>query len=283
MLATRVRVPGRAIRVASRAAIIVAAACAASVVDASPVAAAPPFDGIVVEAQPVSVDPTTDTATVRFFPVPSGSLRGENDVLTRAVVVYTTSSTGALAHPYGAQDFMSPFETTVPLQGSTADYPFHHFKIEFVVFTTAAGGIRSGRAVPTEVQVASNVSGYRVAAQSTKQQGDTEQIVVDLEPSLATQAFVVFIMVVMWALAFGAVAVVVRLLTRKRRFEGSFATFLAALLFAFPTVRNNLPAIPPVGVLFDYAAFFWAEGLVAVSLVALIIGWVFRELAGNVP
>jgi Domain of unknown function (DUF4436) len=283
VLATRVRAPAaRAIRVATRTAIIVAVACAATVVHASSAAAAPEFDGIVVEAQPVNVDTTTDSATVRFFPAPSGSFKGENGVLTKAVVLYTTSSAGALAHPYGANDFMAPFETTVPLQGSTSDYPFHRFQVEFVVFTTAAGGIRSGKAVPTKVLVSSKVSGYRVAAQSTTRQGDTALVVVHLEPSLATQAFSVFIMVVMWALALSAVAVVVRLLTRTRRFEGSFATFLAALLFAFPTVRNNLPGIPPVGVLFDYGAFFWAEALVALSLVALIIGWTTRELSGTV-
>jgi hypothetical protein len=74
----------------------------------------------------------------------------------------------------------------------------------------------------------------------------------------------------------------VNLVTRRRRFEGSFATLLAALLFAFPTVRNTLPGIPPVGVLFDYAAFFWAEALVALSLIILIVGWTVRRLVGTV-
>jgi hypothetical protein len=91
----------------------------------------------------------------------------------------------------------------------------------------------------------------------------------------------VFIMVVMWALALAAIAVVVNLVARRRRFEGAFTAFLAALLFAFPTVRNALPGIPPVGVLFDYAAFFWAEAIVALSLIALIIGWTSRALVGT--
>jgi hypothetical protein len=85
----------------------------------------------------------------------------------------------------------------------------------------------------------------------------------------------------MWALALGAVSVAVNLVIRRRKFEGSFATLLAALLFAFPTVRNNLPGIPPVGVLFDYAAFFWAEALVALSLIALLTGWTLRALVGT--
>ena len=43
--------------------------------------------------------------------------------------------------------------------------------------------------------------------------------------------------------------------------------FLAALLFAFPTVRNNLPGNPPIGSLNDFLAFFWTEGIVALALV----------------
>ena len=86
----------------------------------------------------------------------------------------------------------------------------------------------------------------------------------------------------MWALALGALAVAVSLVARRRRFEAGFAAFSAALLFAFPTVRNSLPGIPPVGVLFDYAAFFWAEALVALALITLIAGWTFRGLVGTV-
>ena len=94
-----------------------------------------------------------------------------------------------------------------------------------------------------------------------------------VDPSWATVLFAVFIMAVMWALALAAVAVTINLVTRRRRFEPAFAPLLATLLFAFPVVRNALPGIPPVGVLFDYAAFFWAESIVALALIALIAGW----------
>ena len=32
-------------------------------------------------------------------------------------------------------------------------------------------------------------------------------------------------------------------------------------------VRNAAPGSPPIGSLIDYAAFFWAEGIIAASLV----------------
>jgi hypothetical protein len=93
--------------------------------------------------------------------------------------------------------------------------------------------------------------------------------------------FAVFIMGVMWGLGLGALAVAVSLVARRRRFEAGFTGFLAILLFAFPTVRNGLPGIPPVGALLDYAAFFWAEALVALALIALITAWTVRALAGT--
>jgi hypothetical protein len=106
-------------------------------------------------------------------------------------------------------------------------------------------------------------------------------VVLHVDPSWATVLFAVFIMVVMWALALCSLAVAVRLVARRRRVEGAFAGLLAVLLFAFPTVRNSLPGILPVGVLFDYAAFFWAEALVALALIALITGWTVRALVGT--
>ena len=105
--------------------------------------------------------------------------------------------------------------------------------------------------------------------------------VLHVDPSWAAVLFAVFIMVVMWGLALGALAVAVSLVARRRRFEAGFTGFLAVLLFAFPTVRNSLPGIPPVGVLLDYAAFFWAEALVALALIVLIAGWTLRAPAGT--
>jgi hypothetical protein len=112
-------------------------------------------------------------------------------------------------------------------------------------------------------------------------EGTILQVMLHVDPTWAAVVFPVFIMAVMWALALAAIAVVVNLVARRRRFEGAFTAFLAALLFAFPTVRNALPGIPPVGVLFDYAAFFWAEVIVALALIALIIGWTVRALVGT--
>ena len=73
------------------------------------------------------------------------------------------------------------------------------------------------------------------------------------------------------------------LVERRRKFETAAVAFLAALLFAFPTVRNNLPGNPPIGSLNDFLAFFWTEGIVALALVALLIAFCVHRLPGTRP
>jgi hypothetical protein len=260
-----------------------AAILAAMAIGAGAAAAKSEFDGIVVTTKLIAVDTTTASATMRVEPEPSGSFsEGPSNLrrLTKDVVLYTSTVSGQVAHNYRAGSFMDPFETQVPLEGDTSTYPFQHLRTGIAALATTSGGVPSGN-VRIQLLFSSKVSGYRVAPNPATREGTIVQILLDVKPSWATVLFAVFIMAVMWLLALGAVSVAVNLIRRRRKFEGSFATLLAALLFAFPTVRNNLPGIPPVGALFDYAAFFWAEALVALSLIALLTGWTLRALVGT--
>jgi hypothetical protein len=270
--------------VSRRAGIIaVVAVLAATAIHVASATAAPSFNGVVLDAHLITANTTTASATVRIDPIPRGSLaRTPLELLTKDVVLYTSAVNGSLAHAYRAGSFMDPFETTVPLEGDTSTYPFHHLKVEISALASTAGGVRSGQTVPLQLRLSSNLAGYRASpSHPNVREGPLVDGVLHVDPSWAAVLFAVFIMVVMWALALGAVAVAMSLLARRRRFEGAFAGFLAVLLFAFPTVRNSLPGIPPVGVLFDYAAFFWAEALVALALIALITGWTVRTLVGT--
>ncbi|MFE5583208.1 DUF4436 family protein [Kitasatospora sp. NPDC056531] len=48
-------------------------------------------------------------------------------------------------------------------------------------------------------------------------------------------------------------------------------SWMAATLFALVGMRNAAPGNPPIGSLLDYAAFFWAELLVAVGLTMVVV------------
>eukprot|EP00455_Lapot_gusevi_P035902 TRINITY_DN3979_c0_g3_i2.p1 TRINITY_DN3979_c0_g3~~TRINITY_DN3979_c0_g3_i2.p1 ORF type:complete len:116 (-),score=34.88 TRINITY_DN3979_c0_g3_i2:300-605(-) len=44
--------------------------------------------------------------------------------------------------------------------------------------------------------------------------------------------------------------------------------FFACVIFALPSLRNSLPHNPPLGILIDFASFFWAE---VVAMLALLL------------
>jgi hypothetical protein len=53
-------------------------------------------------------------------------------------------------------------------------------------------------------------------------------------------------------------------------------SWLAALLFAMVPLRSAMPGAPPIGALSDVLAFFWAEMLIALSLVLIVFTWLRR-------
>jgi hypothetical protein len=79
----------------------------------------------------------------------------------------------------------------------------------------------------------------------------------------------------MWALALGGVAMAVILMMRKQEEIGTAVFgYLAALLFAFPLIRQTLPGNPGPGSLIDILAYYWTEVIVATTLVVLLVRWI---------
>jgi hypothetical protein len=106
---------------------------------------------------------------------------------------------------------------------------------------------------------------------------------VDLSIARAstTLFFSTFIMIAMWMLTLGVIFLVFRVYRGERKIEISMFSFLGALLFAFPALRNSQPGTPPIGTLSDFIAFFWAEVIIALSLLAVVIRWVTRGVGGE--
>ncbi|GIW05989.1 MAG: hypothetical protein KatS3mg060_0794 [Dehalococcoidia bacterium] len=63
-----------------------------------------------------------------------------------------------------------------------------------------------------------------------------------------------------------------------KRIEAAILSSLGAMLFAFPALRSAVPGAPPIGAAIDYFAFFWAEMIVAVSLITLLVVYIRRPL-----
>ncbi|HEV7974050.1 DUF4436 family protein [Amycolatopsis sp.] len=53
--------------------------------------------------------------------------------------------------------------------------------------------------------------------------------------------------------------------------------FMAATLFALAGFRNLAPGLPPIGSLLDYAAFLWAEVIIALNVVVSVVSGAVTE------
>jgi Domain of unknown function (DUF4436) len=92
--------------------------------------------------------------------------------------------------------------------------------------------------------------------------------------------FVMIIMALISLTAFG-VALTAALFPHTfeigTRLDYDIFAYMAALLFAFPALRETMPETPRLGAFGDFLVFFWAEGLIAVSLVIAVITWLVRR------
>jgi hypothetical protein len=236
-------------------------------------------DGIGVAARVVGVDPATDAMTVRLEFAPLGSFRTGEIVLNRAVNVFISTAKGRSLVRFPAGTVMSPTEATVALQdGELLDYPFDSYHTNLVIFAED----EHGDDVPVSEEVSTGFNGFRINTSRGDFRG-FPYAKFHLRRATTTIFFAVFIMVVFWAVALSAFALAIMLVERRRKFEAGFTGFLAALLFALPTVRNNLPGSPPIGSLNDFLAFFWTEGICALALVIVVVTWVVRKLPGASP
>ena len=83
-------------------------------------------------------------------------------------------------------------------------------------------------------------------------------------------------MAIYWALALTAMAVVLSVVLRARNWETRHLAWLGSLIFALAAFRNTAPGGPPLGVFMDTAAFFWAEAVVVLGLVTLVVIYLIR-------
>ncbi|MFG2904274.1 DUF4436 family protein [Kitasatospora sp. NPDC048286] len=80
-----------------------------------------------------------------------------------------------------------------------------------------------------------------------------------------------FMMAAMWALALSVLVAAWLIVRQRRGIVWPALGWMAATLFALVGMRNAAPGNPPIGSLLDYAAFFWAELLVAVGLTTVVV------------
>jgi hypothetical protein len=243
---------------------------------------------IDVSGRIVTADVIKGDVVVRLEFTPKGSLLSADGVtLARDLELYVASATGKNVHEFKKGKRMNPVEAIVEIyEGEPMDYPFDAHTAELTFFfepAAAKGGEAGGNeSIPVAVELRGSVAGLRIDTEYAKE-NTPDHTVIEISLQRATTAvfFSVFIMIAMWALTFGVIFLVFRVFAGHRKIEISMFSFLGALLFAFPALRNSQPGTPPIGTMGDFIAFFWAEVIIALSLLTVVICWLVRGPGGE--
>ncbi len=177
---------------------------------------------------------------------------------------------------------MAPGDVTLSMEGQATDYPFDRHQATMWIYAVSpskdATSLDEAAPVPIALDLTGKLPGLKLDAALNEADSSEEFQVVDFTITRAGTVifFSIFVMAAMWALALSAVLVAVYVLFSARKAELGMLSWMAALLFAFPNIRNAVPGTPPIGSLVDFLAFFWAEALAAVALLCVAAVWLFR-------
>lgn len=220
-------------------------------------------DGVELDVTLQRVDPSARQLTVVVLAHPRGRLARDGDNLVPAtdLVVDTSSLTqGTLRWPAGdrvaAQNVVVGFDT-----GVLTDYPFDRYTTTLGFFATSAD-----RRVPVDMVFRNYDPLFSVEPIGAAEHVGT--VAADLRFGRSRGTFILawFLMATMWALALSVLGAGVIIVRQRRGLVWPALGWMAATLFALVVVRNAVPGSPPIGSLFDYAAFLWAEAIIAVSV-----------------
>lgn len=235
-----------------------------------------------------SIDPIRGDVAMRVEFLPKGNLVGPTHELTHDITVFLPTANGKTEFEFKKGKHMAPIDVTVGLfDGYASDYPFDNYETLFDVYADMVTGDKATAAentaeLPVVVSLAGSIPGYQIAIEKNTENNATwVEATVHIKRSIAVVAFSTFVMLLMWGLSISVLLMVIVLLFRKQKIEIGLFGFMSALLFAFYGLRNGQPSIPPIGVYSDFVAFFWAEILVAVSLLVTALTWVFRMNKSN--
>jgi hypothetical protein len=186
--------------------------------------------------------------------------------------------------PYSLYDNFLTSTYQVDDAGSQFLYPFdtHHTRIRLFV-TRQDGTASGGKPLRNHLRFlfsphVPTFEGYDVRIIPTGQNSPTLlDLTVELKRTLPIRCYSVFIAVLMLLISISVFRMALKRMKSSGPPEMSEMAFCAALLFAFPAIRNAQPFAPPMGVLSDYLGFFWAESIVAVTLLIKLNMWLRRK------
>ncbi|MFB7369525.1 DUF4436 family protein [Streptomyces sp. NPDC056222] len=223
-------------------------------------------DRVDVEATVQHVDAAARELVLRIRVTPRGTLGEEDGIAPVADLSLQTSAATLSDLAFKAHERLTTRDVQVAMTGgSISDYPFDTFETD-IEFWAQLGG----KEVPVRLLFSNNDTLFSISATPTSNPQEAVLGLV-LSRSGSLLVFAVFMMVVMWALAASVLIGAWYLTTRSQGLVWPALAWMAATLFALSAFRNTAPGTPPIGCVLDWFAFLWAETIIALCLIAVVI------------
>ncbi|MFF7163405.1 DUF4436 family protein [Streptomyces sp. NPDC008086] len=223
-------------------------------------------DRVDVEATVQSVDAAARELVLRVRVTPRGALGEEEGTAPVADLSVETSVATLNDLEFKAHERLAPKDVQVALTGgSISDYPFDTYETD-VEFWALMGG----KPVPVRMLFANAETLFSLSV-APPPSGQEAAVGLRLSRSGSLLVFAVFMMVVMWALAGSVLLGAWYLTTRREALVWPALSWMAATLFALAAFRNTAPGTPPIGCVLDWFAFLWAETVIALCLIAVVV------------
>ncbi|MEU6297601.1 DUF4436 family protein [Streptomyces erythrochromogenes] len=233
-------------------------------------------DRIDVRATVQRVDAAGRELLLRVRVTPRGSL-GEEDGTAPVgdLSLQTTEATlGDLS--FRAHERLATKDVKVVMAGgSVADYPFDAYETDIGFWAQM-----DGKKVPVRLLLSNNDTLFSVSTIPWPSPQDAA-LGVELVRSGSLLVFAVLMMVVMWALAASVLIGAWYLTSRGEGLVWPALGWMAATLFALAAFRNTAPGSPPIGCVLDWFAFLWAETLIALCVIAVVLAGVRTALRAD--
>ena len=239
---------------------------------------------VVVTANLVSIDPVKGDMVMRLQFDYEGDLVDDQGMLANATTVFTNSTAGKADAHYKKGESIQPQDVTLSLQGESSQFPWDKYTATLDITVShekVVDGEKELVDVPVSVEMKAGLAGFRIEARELAQKGKkppvSPTIVLDVQRAQSAMGFSVFIMCLIGLLTLMAFLVGLVVVVGGRKVELAMLGWFGALLFAMVPLRNAMPGAPPIGCVADFMSFFWAEAIIAVVLVAVVITWVCRK------
>jgi hypothetical protein len=264
-------------------------------------------NGITVTGKILAIDPVKGDVSIRLEFFPHGDLVKEDGSLAKNIKFDTESSNGKQEVTFEKGKRMTASEVVLNMYGDEVErYPIDKHNADLYLYFYTKPDKKKEEPKPvatpnpdgeeaerpkeeaaeeeTEVEVPHllvfqpSMSGYSITTAKNKESDEGyTSLNLTISRSPMVMLFAGFIMLLMWGVSLAVFGVIFTVVILGRKAEIAMFSFIATLIFAFVTVRNSLPGVPPVGTFSDKLSFFWAEGILGMCLLAVLITWIFRK------